>query len=99
MVNFVKKCVDEIYCGNVVELKIVDGIVDVIFVWFINFEVLKVVVVRKMVYLFLRSLKKGGYMVIFGYILVLVFVVDLLMDIGFKIDWCIGGDLKWDGVF
>lgn len=99
MVNFVKKCVDEIYYGNVVELKIVDGIVDVIFVWFINFEVLKVVVVRKMVYLFLRSLKKGGYMVIFGYILVLVFVVDLLMDIGFKIDWCIGGDLKWDGVF
>lgn len=97
MVNFAKKRVDEIYCGNAAEPKIADGTADVVFVRFINSEVLKAVVARKMVHPLLRSLKKGGYMVIFGHTPVLVSAADLLMDTGLKIDRCIGGDPKWDG--
>ncbi|KAK3088389.1 hypothetical protein FSP39_018541 [Pinctada imbricata] len=99
MVQFATKRVDEIHCGNAIEPKIAAETADVVFVRFINSEVLKTKDARSMVHPLLQSLKRGGSVVIFGHTPVLVSAADLLMDSGLQIDRCIGGDPKWDGIF
>lgn len=99
MVQYAVKRVDEIHVGNAIEPKIADDSADVMFVRFINSEVLKAVDARSMIKPLLRSIKKGGYMVIFGHTPVLVSNADLEMQAEVKIIQSVGGDKKYDGVF
>lgn len=99
MTMFAGKRVDEVHHGNAADPKIPDNSADVVFVRFINSEVIKAAVARRMIYPLVRVLKKGGHIVIFGHTPVLVSSADLLMDIGLDVLQCIGGDPKWDGVF
>ena len=99
MVQFATKRVDEIHCGNAIQPKIAEETADVVFVRFVNSEVLKTKDARTMIHPLLKSVKKGGHIVIFGHTPVLISAADLLMDSSLKLDRCIGGDPKWDGIF
>lgn len=99
MTLFAGKRLDEVHHGNAAEPKITDDIADVVFVRFINSEVMKASDARVMVHPLVRVLKRGGHLIIFGHTPVLVSSADLLMDEGLEVLQCIGGDAKWDGVF
>lgn len=99
MTMFAGKRVDEVHHGNAADPKIPDNTTDVVFVRFINSEVLKSNVARQMIHPLIRVLKRGGHLIIFGHTPVLVSSADLLMNDELEVLRCMGGDAKWDGVF
>lgn len=99
MTIFAAKRVDEVHHGNAADPKIPDNTADVVFIRFINSEVLKAADARQMIRPLVRVVKPGGHIVIFGHTPVLVSSADLIMDEELEVLQCMGGDPKWDGVF
>ncbi|KAK3586996.1 hypothetical protein CHS0354_026716 [Potamilus streckersoni] len=98
MVKYATKRVDEIYCGNALEPKVSESSVDVVFVRFINSEVIKTDIAAMFIPPLVKCLKKDGYIIIFGHTPVLVSAADLEMVPNIKIIQKIGGAQEWNGI-
>lgn len=100
MVKFAEKRVDEIYCANALEPKIPNQSVDVVFIRFINSEVVKTEIAPIFLKPLSKCLKKGGLMIILGHTPILTSAAEIRMMVpNIEIMQCIGGDLEWNGIF
>ncbi|KAH3799298.1 hypothetical protein DPMN_152904 [Dreissena polymorpha] len=100
MVEFAKKRVDEIYCANALEPKIPPRSVDVVFVRFINSEVVKTEIASIFLKPLTECLKKGGKMIILGHTPVLTSAAEIKMLVpNLEITQSIGGISEWNGIF
>ena len=100
MVKFATKRVDEIYCANALEPKVPNKSVDVVFIRFINSEVVKTEIAPIFLKPLSECLKKGGLMIILGHTPILTSAAEIKMLVpNMEIQQCIGGDLEWSGIF
>lgn len=67
------------------EFKIELGLVDYCFVWFLNMEVVKFIEVEILLIVFFLIVKKGGFIIIFGYIFVFLFFVNYRVILDFEV--------------
>lgn len=100
MVEFATKRVDEIYCANALEPKIPQRSVDVVFIRFINSEVVKTEIAPIFLKPLSECLKKGGLMIILGHTPILTSAAEIKMLVpNMEILQSIGGDSEWNGIF
>lgn len=100
MVKFATKRVDEIYCGNALEPKIPARSVDIVFIRFINSEVVKTEISSIFLKPLSQCLKKGGAMIILGHTPILTSAAEIKMLVpNLEITQSIGGANEWNGIF
>lgn len=90
MVGFSKTRVDEVHCGNAMEPKISPASADVVFIRFLNSEVVTSAEAEQLIGALLPTVKKGGYMVIFGHTPVLLSSANFSLMENFVVKHCIG---------
>ncbi|XP_063427022.1 isonocardicin synthase-like [Mytilus trossulus] len=90
MVGFSKTRVDEVHCGNAMEPKISPASADVVFIRFLNSEVVTSTEAEQLIGALLPTVKKGGYMVIFGHTPVLLSSANFSLMENFVVKHCIG---------
>lgn len=100
MAEFAAKRVDEIHCANALEPPVPPQSVDVVFIRFINSEVIK----TKIAHIFLKPLteclKIGGHLIILGHTPILTSAAEIKMVVpNMEIVQCIGGTREWNGIF
>lgn len=100
MVKFATKRVDEIYCGDALEPKIPPRSVDVVFVRFINSEVVKTEIAPIFLKPLTECLKKGGVMIILGHTPILTSAAEIkMLAPNLEIIQSVGGAKEWNGIF
>jgi isonocardicin synthase len=100
MVKFATKRVDEIYCANALEPKIPARSVDVVFIRFINSEVVKTEISSIFLKPLTECLKKGGVIIILGHTPILTSAAEMKMLVpNLELLQCLGGAKEWNGIF
>jgi isonocardicin synthase len=100
MVKFATKRVDEIYCANALEPKIPPRSVDVVFIRFINSEVVKTEIVPIFLKPLTECLKKDGLLIIVGHTPILTSAAEIKMLVSnVEILQSVGGAKEWNGIF
>jgi isonocardicin synthase len=99
MVGFSKTRVDEVHWGNAMKPKISPGSADVVFVRFLNSEVVTSAEAEQLLTALLPTVKTGNYMVIFGHTPVLLSSAHLSMIDNFIVKQCIGTADDKSGIF
>lgn len=99
MVGFSKTRVDEVHCGNAMEPKIAPASADVVFIRFLNSEVVTSAEAEQLIGALLPTVKKDGYMVIFGHTPVLLSSANFSLIGNFVVKHCIGIADDKSGIF
>ncbi|KAJ8308122.1 hypothetical protein KUTeg_012996 [Tegillarca granosa] len=99
MADFSRERVDEVYCGNAMFPKIELYSADVVFVRFLNSEVVTSTEAEELLQALLPTVKVGGYMVIFGHTPVLLSSANFLMIGDFNLEQCVAVDVNKNGIF
>ena len=100
MAEFAAKRVDEIHCGNALTPPVPPRSVDIVFVRFINSEVIKTEIAHIFLKPLTECLKVGGHLIIFGHTPVLTSAAEINMIVpNLKIIQSIGGSREWNGIF
>lgn len=99
MIEFARNRVDEVHWGNAMEPKISAGSADVVFVRFLNSEVVTSTEAEHLLECLVPTVKKGGHMVIFGHTPVLLSAANFSLIGDFDIQQCIGITNDNSGIF
>lgn len=99
MVGFAKARVDEVHVGNAMEPKIDAGSADVVFVRFLNSEVVKSAEAEQLLAALLPTVKLNGYIVIFGHTPVLLSAANFSRLENFVLKQSIGVSNDRAGIF
>lgn len=99
MIEFARNRVDEVHWGNAMEPKISAGSADVVFVRFLNSEVVTSTEAEHLLECLVPTVKKGGHMVIFGHTPVLLSAANFSLIGEFDIQQCIGITDDKSGIF
>ena len=99
MANFAKERIDEAHCANAVTPKIKLGTADVVYIRFLNSEVIKTSEAEDLLSALLQTVKSGGYIVTFGHTPVLLSssIFRCLSD--FRLIQSVGVSLDNSGIF
>lgn len=98
MADFSKERVDEVHCGNAMFPKIEPYSADVVFVRFLNSEVVTSTEAEELLKALLPTVKVRGYMVIFGHTPVLLSSANFMIN-EFSLEQCVAVDVNKIGVF
>lgn len=99
MANISRQRVDEVHCGNAMEPKIEPGSVDYCFVRFLNSEVVKSTEAETLLTALLPTVKKGGFIIIFGHTPVLLSSANYRAIPDFEVVQCIANAVDNSGIF
>ena len=100
MAEFAGKRVDEIHCANALQPPVPPKSVDIVFVRFINSEVIKTEIAHIFLKPLTECLKIGGHIIIFGHTPVLTSAAEIKMVVpNLEIIQSIGGAREWNGIF
>ena len=98
MINYAKEYVDESWCCNALDSPLADESVDLMFLRFLNSQVVSTEDATKMFLILLTKVKKGGLIAVFGNTAVLL-TEEWLLQNGVKILNCSGYDRWRDAIF
>lgn len=99
MVGFAKSRVDEVHVGNAMEPKIDPGSADVVFIRFLNSEVVTSAEAAQLLEALLPTVKIGGHMVIFGHTPVLLSAANFSFLENFALKQSVGISSDRTGIF
>ena len=100
MAEFAAKRVDEIHCANALKPPIKPQSVDIVFIRFINSEVIKTEIAHIFLKPLVECLKVGGHLIILGHTPILTSRAEIKMVVpNLEIVQCIGGSREWNGIF
>lgn len=99
MADVSRQRVDEVHCGNAMEPKIEAGSADFCFVRFLNSEVVKSSEAEALLTALLPTVKKGGYVIIFGHTPVLLSSANYRALPEFEVIQCIASAVDNSGIF
>ena len=99
MANFAKVRIDEAHCANAASPKIKLGTADVVYIRFLNSEVIKTSEAEELLSALLPTVKSGGYIVTFGHTPVLLSSSIFRCLSGFRLTQCVGVALDKTGIF
>ena len=99
MADFAKVRIDEAYCANAATPKIKLGTADVVYIRFLNSEVIKTSEAEELLSALLPTVKSGGYIVTFGHTPVLLSSSIFRCLSGFRLTQCVGVALDKTGIF
>ena len=100
MAKYAEKRVDEIHCANALQPPVPPNSVDIVFVRFINSEVIKTEIAHIFLKPLANCLKVGGHMIILGHTPILTSAAEIKMIVpNLEILQCIGGAKEWNGIF
>lgn len=99
MANISRQRVDEVHCGNAMEPKIEPGSADYCFVRFLNSEVVKSTEAETLLTALLPTVKKGGFIIIFGHTPVLLSSANYRAIPDFEVVQCIANAVDNSGIF
>ena len=98
MVEYAKDYVDEIYCGDAINTIIPDESVDIMFLRFLNSEVVTTEYAHKLFDKLYKKVKKNGLIIAFGHTPLLI-EIDYFKKIGLKVEQSIAYDKEYDCIF
>lgn len=98
MVEYAKKYVDEIYCGDSINAKVRDESVDIMFLRFLNSEVVTTNYAYELFNKLCKKIKKDGMIIAFGHTPLLIAVEDF-KKMGFKVEQSCAYDKDYDCIF
>ena len=90
MANHASKRTDEAHCANAATPKIKPGSADVVYIRFLNSEVVKTSEAETLLHALLPTVKSRGYIFIFGHTPVLLSSANLRCLQGFQLRQCVG---------
>ena len=99
MANIAKERIDEAHCANAANPKIKPGTADVVYIRFLNSEVIKTSEAEDLLSVLLPTVKPGGYIVTFGHTPVLLSSSIFRCLQGFRLQQCVGVTLDKTGIF
>lgn len=99
MAKLASKRIDEAYCANASTPKIKPGTADVVFVRFLNSEVVRTSEAETLLHALLPAVKSGGYLIIFGHTPVLLSSSNLRRLKDFQLQRCVGIHENGEGMF
>lgn len=91
--------VDEVHCGNAIEPKIRTGSADVVFVRFLNSEVVRSAEAEALLLALLPTVREGGYMIVFGHTPVLLSASNFAAMDSFTLIRSVGATKDRTGIF
>lgn len=98
MVEYAKDYVDEIYCGDSINTIIPDNSIDIMFLRFLNSEVVTTEYAHELFNKLYKKVKKNGLIIAFGHTPILI-NIDYFKELGLKIEQCIAYDERYDCIF
>ncbi len=98
MIDYAKDYVDEYYCCNAINSPLKDNSIDLMFLRFLNSQVVSSTDATEMFLKLLTKVKKGGLIIAFGHTAVLL-SKEWLTQNGVKLLNCSGYDKKRDAIF
>lgn len=98
MVEYAKDYVDEIYCGDSINTTILDNSIDIMFLRFLNSEVVTTEYAHELFNKLYKKVKKNGLIIAFGHTPLLI-NIDYFRKLGLKIEQCIAYDERYDCIF
>lgn len=98
MVEYAKKYVDEIYCGDSINTTIKDGSIDIMFLRFLNSEVVTTEYAHELFNNLYKKVKKGGMIIAFGHTPLLI-NIEYFRKLGLKVEQSIAYDEGYDCIF
>ena len=99
MANFARVRIDEAHCANAATPKIKLGTADVVYIRFLNSEVIKTSEAEELLFALLPAVKSGGYIMTFGHTPVLLSSSNFRCLQGFRLIQCVGVALDKTGIF
>lgn len=98
MVEYAKEYVDEIYCGDSINTTIRDESVDIMFLRFLNSEVVTTEYAYELFNKLYKKVKKDGMIIAFGHTPLLI-KIDYFRKLGLKVEQTIAYDKDYDCIF
>ncbi|XP_067667639.1 isonocardicin synthase-like [Haliotis asinina] len=99
MADLSRQRVDEVHCGNALEPKIKSGSADVVFVRFLNSQVVRSAEAESLLLALLPTVRDGGYMMVFGHTPVLLSSSNFAILESFTLLQNIGATKDKTGIF
>lgn len=99
MAKFAKERLDEAHCANATTPKIQPDTADVVYIRFLNSEVIKTSEAEEFLYGLLRTVKSGGFIITFGHTPVLLSSSNFKCLPDFRLRQCVGVALDKTGIF
>ncbi|KAK3092969.1 hypothetical protein FSP39_009506 [Pinctada imbricata] len=99
MADMSRERVDKVYCGNAMEPKISQGTADFVYVRFLNSEVVTSAEAEELLSALLPTVKKDGYIIIFGHTPVLLSSANFLALKDFNLIQSLGVAVDKTGIF